>query len=25
ILKEIKKLGAELVSIAEPGRWEDPT
>jgi len=25
LLKEIKKLGAELVSIAEPGRWEDPT
>ena len=24
-MKEIKKLGAELVSIAEPGRWEDPT
>ena len=25
LMKEIKKLGAELVSIAEPGRWEDPT
>ena len=25
LLKEIKKLGAELVNIAEPGRWEDPT
>ena len=25
LLKEIKKLGAELVSIAEPGRWEGPT
>lgn len=25
LLKEMKKLGAELVSIAEPGRWEDPT
>ncbi|MFZ3147787.1 MAG: recombinase family protein [Methanothrix sp.] len=25
LLKEIKKLGSELVSIAEPGRWEDPT
>ncbi len=25
LLKEIKKLGAELVSIGEPGRWEDPT
>ena len=25
LLKEVKKLGAELVSIAEPGRWEDPT
>jgi site-specific DNA recombinase len=24
LMKEIKKLGAELVSIAEPGRWEDP-
>ena len=23
-MKEIKKLGAELGSIAEPGRWEDP-
>jgi DNA invertase Pin-like site-specific DNA recombinase len=25
LMKEIKKLGAELVSIAEPGRWDDPT
>ena len=25
LLKEIKKLDAELVSIAEPGRWGDPT
>lgn len=25
LMKEIRKLGAELVSIAEPGRWEDPT
>jgi site-specific DNA recombinase len=25
LMKEIKKMGAELVSIAEPGRWEDPT
>jgi DNA invertase Pin-like site-specific DNA recombinase len=25
LMKEIKKLGVELVSIAEPGRWEDPT
>ena len=25
LMKEIKKPGAELVSIAEPGRWEDPT
>ena len=26
LMKEIKKLGADLVSIAEPGRWEeDPT
>lgn len=25
LMKEIKKLGAELVSIAEPGLWEDPT
>jgi DNA invertase Pin-like site-specific DNA recombinase len=25
LMKEIKKLGAELVSIAEPGRWVDPT
>jgi len=25
LMKEIKKLEAELVSIAEPGRWEDPT
>ena len=25
LMKEIKKLDAELVSIAEPGRWEDPT
>lgn len=25
LMKEIKKLGAELVSIAELGRWEDPT
>jgi hypothetical protein len=24
LMKEIKKLGAELVSIAEPGRWDDP-
>ena len=24
LMKEIKKFGAELVSIAEPGRWEDP-
>jgi site-specific DNA recombinase len=25
LMKEIKKMGAELISIAEPGRWEDPT
>jgi site-specific DNA recombinase len=25
LMKEIKKMGAELVSITEPGRWEDPT
>ena len=25
LMKEIRKLGAELVSIAEPGHWEDPT
>lgn len=25
LMKEIKKLGAELVSTTEPGRWEDPT
>ena len=25
LMKEVKKLGAELVSIAELGRWEDPT
>jgi len=25
LMKEIKKMGAELVSIAEPGRWDDPT
>jgi site-specific DNA recombinase len=25
LMKESKKLGAELVSIAEPGRWDDPT
>ena len=25
LMKEIKKLGAELASIAEPGRWDDPT
>ena len=25
LMKEIRKLGAELVSIAEPGCWEDPT
>lgn len=25
LMKEIKKLRAELVSIAEPGHWEDPT
>ena len=25
LMKEIRKLGAELVSIAEPGRCEDPT
>jgi DNA invertase Pin-like site-specific DNA recombinase len=25
LMKEIKKLRAELVSIAEPGCWEDPT
>jgi len=25
LMKEINKLDAELVSIAEPGRWDDPT
>jgi len=25
LMKEIRKLGADLVSIAEPGRWDDPT
>jgi site-specific DNA recombinase len=25
LMKEICKEGAELVSIAEPGRWDDPT
>lgn len=25
LMKEIKKHDAELVSIAEPGRWDDPT
>jgi len=25
LMKEMKKHGAELVSISEPGRWDDPT